>query len=100
MHSYHIFWEDQERNREVEIFVDYKLEGGVVHLDRVRPTRVTLYDAETQQVSRTLGVFTAAGRRLLAGLYQGSRFGLPRLEEEIFAHHHRSESKHGDSVKA
>jgi hypothetical protein len=96
MHSYRVFWEDQERNREVEIFVDYTLQGGVVQVTDVRPTRVTLYDANTQQVSRTLGVYTRAGRRLLAGLYENSRYGLPRLEDEIFAHHSRSD----DSIRA
>ncbi len=89
MHSYRIFWEDQERNREVEIFVDYTLQAGVVEVTNVRPTHVTLYDSATQQASRSLGVYTTAGRRHLASLYEASRFGLPRLEEEIFAHHGR-----------
>lgn len=92
MHSYRIFWEDQERNREVEIFVDYTLKSGLVQVADVRPTRVTLYDAETQQPSKTLGVYTPAGRRLLTRLYRASRYGLPRLEDEIFAHHAREES--------
>ena len=92
MHSYRIFWEDQERNREVEIFVDYTLQAGVVNVAGVRPTRVTLYDRTTQQPSRTLGVYTRAGRQLLARLYQQSRYGLPRIEEEIFAHHSREEA--------
>jgi hypothetical protein len=91
MHSYRTFWEDQERNREVEIFVDYTINSGLVQIAGVRPTRVTLYDANTQQSSRTLGVYTRAGRRLLARLYEASRHGLPRLEDEIFAHHSRGE---------
>lgn len=92
MHSYRIFWEDQDRNREVEIFVDYTLHGGMVNVTEVRPTRVTLYDSATQQASRTLGVYTAAGRRHLADSFKASRFGLPRLEDEIFAHHSREEA--------
>src|SRR5687767_9571237 len=91
MHSYRIFWEDQERNREVEIFVDYTLKSDVVQISEVRPTRVTLYDAQTQQASRTLGVYTRTGRRFLAGQFEASRFGLPRLEDEIFAHHARTD---------
>jgi hypothetical protein len=97
MHSYRIFWEDQERNREVEIFVDYTLQDGLVQVTQVRPTHVTLYDTATQQPSRTLGVYTQAGRRLLGRLYEASRHGLPRLEDEIFAHHQRSS---GESVQA
>lgn len=92
MHSYRIFWEDQERNREVEIFVDYQLKSDLVQVTNVRPARVTLYDAQTQQPSRTLGVYTPAGQKLLARLYQSSRHGLPRLEDEIFAHHSREDS--------
>ena len=33
MHSYRIFWEDQERTREVEIFVDYKIAAGLVQVE-------------------------------------------------------------------
>ena len=88
MHSYRIFWEDQERNREVEIFIDYTFTAGLVQIDNVRATRVTLYDAQTQECSRTLGVYTRAGRQLLSRLYTASRHGLPRMEDEIFAHHH------------
>jgi hypothetical protein len=90
-HSYRIFWEDQDRNREVEIFVDYAIGSNVVRIINVRPTRVTLYDAETQQPSRTLGVYTPAGRRLLSQRWEASRGGRPRLEDEILAHHARSE---------
>src|SRR4051812_31620593 len=97
MHSYRIFWEDQERNREIEIFVDYTVSDGLVQLANVRPTRVTLYDTDTQQSSRTMGVYTLSGRRLLSRLYQNSRFGLPRLEDEIFAHHH---SRSDEAVRA
>lgn len=92
MHSYRIFWEDQERNREVEIFVDYTLAAGLVQITNVRPTRVTLYHAETQQPHRTLGVYTRAGQRHLARLHESSRHGLPRIEDEIFAHHSRDEA--------
>ena len=92
MHSYRIFWEDHQRNREVEIFVDYRLNDGLVHITNVRPTRVTLYHGETQQPHRTLGVYTRAGQKHLAGLYQSSRHGLPRIEDEIYAHHSREEA--------
>jgi hypothetical protein len=91
MHSYRIFWEDQERNREVEIFVDYTLAAGLVQVANVRPTRVTLYHAQTQLPVRTLGVYTRAGQRHLAQLHQASRHGLPRIEDEIYAHHNSRE---------
>jgi hypothetical protein len=91
MHSYRIFWEDHQRNREVEIFVDYHLQDELVQVTNVRPTRVTLYHAQTQQPHRTLGVYTRAGQQHLAQLHQASRHGLPRIEDEIYSHHNSRE---------
>lgn len=91
MNHYRIFWEDHERNREVEISVDYSIEAGLVHIAEVRATRVTIYCDKTQQPLRTVGVYTLEGRRLLAEQYRESRYGLPRLEDEIYAHHQSSE---------
>ena len=37
MHSYRIVWEDEAKAREVELFVHYRLDAGVVSVDEVRP---------------------------------------------------------------
>jgi len=60
MKAYRIVWEDEAKAREVEIFVDYTLEAGLVQLEEVRPTKVTLYSSETKQPERALTVHTAS----------------------------------------
>lgn len=87
MHAYRIVWEDEAKAREVEIFVDYTISAGLVQIEAVRPTKVTLYDRVTKTVARELKVWTNTGRNLLARAYQASREGMIALEEEILAQH-------------
>src|SRR5688572_27887688 len=87
MHAYRIVWEDEANGREIELLVNYTLAAGVVTIDAVRPTQVTLYDRQTEQATRVLPVHTATGRRLLAQAYLASRDTEQTLEEEILAAH-------------
>ena len=87
MHSYRIVWEDEAKAREIELMVHYRLDAGVVNIDEVRPTQVTLYNSSTKQPSRSLPVHTSTGRRLLAAAYLSSRETEQSLEEEILAAH-------------
>ena len=87
MHSYRIVWEDEAKAREIELFVHYRLDAGVVTVDAVRPAQVTLYNSSTKQPTRTLPVHTATARRLLAAAYLASRETEQSLEEEILAAH-------------
>jgi hypothetical protein len=87
MHSYRIVWEDEAKAREIELFVHYRLDAGVVTVDEVRPTQVTLYNVEAKKPSRTVPVHTTTGRRLLADAYLASRETEQTLEEEILAAH-------------
>ena len=87
MHAYRIVWEDELKAREVEIFVDYTISAGLVQIESVRPTKVTLYDRVSKSIARELKVWTATGRNLLARAYQASREGMISLEEEILAQH-------------
>jgi hypothetical protein len=87
MHSYRIVWEDEAKAREIELMVHYRLDAGVVTIDQVRPTQVTLYNSSTKQRGRTLPVHTATARRLLAAAYLASRETEQSLEEEILAAH-------------
>jgi hypothetical protein len=98
MHSYRIVWEDEAKAREIELFVHYRLDAGVVSVGEVRPTQVTLYDAETKQPSRLLRVHTATGRRLLAQAYLASRENEVALEEEIRAAHELRDDEIGAAV--
>jgi hypothetical protein len=87
MHAYRIVWEDEDKAREVEIFVNYTIADGMVQIEAVRPTKVTLYDRVTKSIARELKVWTETGRNLLARAYQLSREGMVSLEEEILAQH-------------
>jgi hypothetical protein len=87
MHSYRIVWEDEVNAREVELYVHYRLDAGVVNIGEVRPTQVTLYNAASKQPERVLHVHTPTGRRLLAQAYLASRETEQTLEDEILAAH-------------
>jgi len=87
MHAYRIVWEDEAKGREIELYVHYRLDAGVVNIGEVRPTQVTLYSAESKRPERTLQVHTPTGRRLLAQAYLASRETEASLEEEILAAH-------------
>lgn len=87
MHAYRIVWEDEPKAREVEILVNYRLDAGVVQIDAVNPTKVTLFADHTPQPTRVLPVHTPTGRRLLAQAYLASRDIEPTLEDEILAAH-------------
>jgi hypothetical protein len=98
MHSYRIVWEDEAKAREIELFVHYRLEGGVVIVDAIRATQVTMYDAATKQPGRSLPVHTATGQRLLADAYLASRETEQSLEEEILAAHALLDDEVGAAV--
>src|SRR6185369_11177986 len=85
MKAYRIVWEDEAKAREVEIFVDYTLEAGLVQVEEVRPTKVTLYNGDTKQPERTLPVHTSAGRRMLRLAYFATREEGLTLADEIQA---------------
>jgi hypothetical protein len=87
MHTYRIVWEDEAKAREIELLVHYRLDAGVVTVDAVRPTQVTLYNRRSKKPLRTVPVHTATGRRLLTQAYLASRDTEQALEEEILAAH-------------
>ena len=95
MHAYRILWEDEAKNREVEIFVDYVLEGSVVAVHAIRPVKVTCYDPAARAVTREMGVHTSGGRELLVRQYEASREATPTLAEEIFEQHQRLAAEKG-----
>src|SRR5688572_23571448 len=86
MNAYRIIWEDEAKAREIELFVDYTLEAGVVQVDAIRPSKVTFYNVDTKQPIRSMGVHTPTGRRMLTEQYLAARDGIS-LEEEIRSQH-------------
>lgn len=87
MHAYRIVWEDEPSAREIELYVHYTLDAGVVTIEAIRPTQVTLYEHHINEPHRVLPVHTPTGRRLLARAYLASRETEQSLEEEILAAH-------------
>ena len=98
MHTYRIVWEDEAKAREIELIARYSLEAGVVTVQEVSPTTVTLYDTVTKKAIRTLPVHTATGRRLLADAYLASRETEVSLEDEILAAHALLDDEVGATV--
>ena len=82
MKAYRIVWEDAANARDVELHVHYRVDGGSVEIDAIRPTQVTLYCRQTEQVKRSLPVHTETGRRLLAQAFLAAR-AAKSLEDEI-----------------
>ncbi len=87
MHAYRIVWEDEAKAREIELFVDYTIESGVVQIESIRPTTITFYNLETKTAQRSIEVYTDTARRLLTEGYLATRDDQPTMEEEILAQH-------------
>jgi hypothetical protein len=66
MKSYQANWEDAEASRHVELVVNYRLDQARVELGDVTPTRVTFLCSKSGQAKHSIGVWTEAGRRMLA----------------------------------
>jgi hypothetical protein len=99
MYQYRIVFEDEKTYREIEILVDYILASGVVAIQSIRPTKVTIYDEATKTPRRTIKVYTEAGRQLLWQQYEATREGLPSLEDEIFAQHQLRDELQGQTAR-
>ena len=87
MHVYRVVWEDIEKNRDVEIQIDYRLHAGEVQIDKITPTKVTVYDADRDSVAQVLPVTRPTGQRLLTEAFCSSRDGQSTIEQEILENH-------------
>ena len=77
-------WEDAENNRRVELVVNYQLEATRVELNDVTPTRVTFLCPTSGNPTRSIGVWTNGGRRVLGRQIKASG-RLNTLKDEIAA---------------
>ncbi len=75
-------WEDDENNRIVELAVECRFEDETVEIVSVTPRSITFIDATTREPQRTLGIHTAAGRRLLTRVCV-ARGGLDAVRQTI-----------------
>jgi hypothetical protein len=72
MNVYCFTWNDADKNRRVEMKVNYRLAEGAVRIEQITPTKVLFYDAAADEVTRAIGVHTDTGRRLLLAAYYES----------------------------
>jgi hypothetical protein len=91
MNFYRVVWRDEERNRVVEIFVDYRVSSAGVEIVKLRPTRVMLLGAGGDAVVRVIQVRTQAGQRFLARQFEARQEKVGRLVDQIHARHFQSE---------
>jgi hypothetical protein len=70
MNFYRVVWRDEQRNRAVEIFVDYRATRRGVEIIKLRPTRVMLLSESGEAVRRVIHVRTQAGQRFLARQFE------------------------------
>ena len=85
MNFYRGVWRDEERNRDVEIFVDYRATRTGVEIVKLRPTRVMLLSDGDEGVRRVIHVRTQAGQRFLARQFEARQEKVGRLADEIHA---------------
>jgi hypothetical protein len=66
MKSFQATWEDEENSRRIELVVNHRRDAKQVEVSDVTPTRVTFLCPTTKTSLRSIGVWTAGGRRVLA----------------------------------
>jgi hypothetical protein len=66
MNSCQATWEDEENNRRVELVVNYRLDNTRVDITEVTPTRVNFLCPTSGKTTRSIGVWTNGGRRVLS----------------------------------
>lgn len=72
MNVYCFVWNDADKNRHVEMNVNYSLCEGAVRIDTITPTKVSFFEAEASLPHRSIGVHTDTGRRMLLSAYYES----------------------------
>lgn len=83
-----VTWEDEETNRQIEFSIQYGLENSDVRIQSVTPTKVSFICPQTNACTRSLGVHTSAGRRVLADrLRRAGR--MDAIRSELEARHFR-----------
>lgn len=72
MNVYCFVWNDADKNRHVEMSVNYSLCEGAVRIDTITPTKVSFFEPDASSARKTIGVHTVTGRRLLLKAYYES----------------------------
>jgi len=59
-------WEDDENNRQVAVSVGFTRRGEAIEIHAITPKQVTFLCPESKSPLRSVGVWTAKGREILA----------------------------------
>lgn len=59
-------WNDEVNRRNVQFSVNYSVQNGGLSIDAINATKVCFLDQDGDSVTKSVGVHTTAGRRLLA----------------------------------
>lgn len=84
MNSCQSVWEDDETSRKVELLVDYSLDESGVAINEITPIKVTFLCPSTKTAVRSIGVWTKAGRAMLASQFRAAG-RIESLEQEIIS---------------
>ena len=82
MKNCHATWEDEENNRQVELVVNYRLDATRFEIKDITPTRVNFICPTSGKTTRSIGVWTNGGRRVLTRAIKASG-RLNSLPQEI-----------------
>jgi hypothetical protein len=86
-----VVWRDEERNRVVEIYVDYRASRTGVEIVKLRPTRVMLLSESGEAVRKIIHVRTQAGQRFLARQFEQRQEKVGTLAEQLHNRHERQD---------
>ncbi len=65
-------WEDETSNRQIQYSIGYSIENATVKVNHVAPTKVSFIDPTTNTATRSIGVHTEKGRKMLADQFAAS----------------------------
>ncbi len=75
-------WHDESKGRNIQFSVSFAHDNGEVHIKDIVPNQVTIVCPETNTSLKTLAVYTAKGREILASQIRKSH-RLVELKKEI-----------------
>jgi hypothetical protein len=75
-------WHDENKSRNIQFSVSFANDNGDVHIKEIVPNQVTIVCPETNTSLKTMTVYTAKGREILASQIRKSH-RMVELKKEI-----------------
>lgn len=70
MGSHSVCWEDDDNNRKIDLDIRFGMVDGEVEIHSITPHTVSFVCPEKKDIIRKIGVFTEAGRQMLAAQFK------------------------------